>query len=176
MKKAFSLVELLIVISIIAILTTLILYSVLNAQIKSRDAKRKSDIKAISVALEAYKAQKGRYPATCGKKDLTRNTKDFQKIDVADVGNEFGCALSEGTIKDLLVSGYIATIPLDPKQNAATGYFYYATPDGKDYKIISNNVEYLSGDCQKIAGEYYDPASPCSDYQVTSNAATTSGW
>ncbi|MGB9883476.1 MAG: type II secretion system protein [Microgenomates group bacterium] len=53
-KKAFTLLELLVVIGIIAILVALGTTSYSTAQKKSRDAKRKSDLKAIQNALEQY--------------------------------------------------------------------------------------------------------------------------
>lgn len=54
MKKAFTLLELLVVIGIIAILVSLGTFSYSTAQKKARDTKRKGDIKAISNALEQY--------------------------------------------------------------------------------------------------------------------------
>lgn len=52
--KGFTLLELLVVISIIAILITVGLTSFSTAQKKGRDAKRKSDIKEVQNALEQY--------------------------------------------------------------------------------------------------------------------------
>lgn len=53
-KKGFSLLELLIVISIIAIMITLGISSYSTAQKKGRDSKRKSDLKDVQSALEQY--------------------------------------------------------------------------------------------------------------------------
>ena len=53
-KKAYTLVEILIVISIIAILATIIIISFINAQAKSRDSKRRADVRTIANALQAY--------------------------------------------------------------------------------------------------------------------------
>jgi general secretion pathway protein G len=53
-QKGFSLLELLVVISIIVILITIGLTSFTTAQKKGRDAKRKSDIKEVQTALEQY--------------------------------------------------------------------------------------------------------------------------
>lgn len=59
--KGFSLVELLIVISIIAVLSALIFGS-LYVIPRMRDAQRKSDLYKIQQALEQYKADQGLYP------------------------------------------------------------------------------------------------------------------
>src|SRR3989344_7099926 len=53
-KSVFSLLELLVVISIVTILITLAMTSFATAGKKARDAKRKSDIKEIQTALEQY--------------------------------------------------------------------------------------------------------------------------
>jgi len=54
--RGFTLVELLLAMAILAILSSIGYSQFRNAQIKSRDAKRKSDAQAIIKALELYKS------------------------------------------------------------------------------------------------------------------------
>jgi prepilin-type N-terminal cleavage/methylation domain-containing protein len=61
-KNAFTLVELLISISIIGILTVIIAVSVASTQKDSRDQRRIGDLKAIQNAAEQYYLLKGSYP------------------------------------------------------------------------------------------------------------------
>lgn len=61
-QKAFTLVELLVVISIIAILSVIGITIFSSTQKAARDAKRRSDLKAITNALEQFKAVNGNYP------------------------------------------------------------------------------------------------------------------
>ena len=53
-KKGFTIIELLVVISIIGLLSTISVVSLNGARIKSRDAKRVSDIKQIKTGLDLY--------------------------------------------------------------------------------------------------------------------------
>jgi prepilin-type N-terminal cleavage/methylation domain-containing protein len=53
-RKAYTLVEILVVITIITILATIIIISIVNAQAKSRDSKRRADVRTIANALQAY--------------------------------------------------------------------------------------------------------------------------
>ncbi|MFA5360312.1 MAG: type II secretion system protein [Patescibacteria group bacterium] len=63
-QKGFTLIELLVVIAIIGLLSTLAVVALNNARMKSRDAKRISDIKQIQTALELYYNDANAYPAT----------------------------------------------------------------------------------------------------------------
>lgn len=60
--RAFTLVELLVVISIIGLLSTLALVSLNGARAKARDAIRINDIKIISDAIEMYNIDNDEYP------------------------------------------------------------------------------------------------------------------
>lgn len=60
--NGFTLIEILVVISIIGILVSLSLFGIQNSRKSARDAKRKSDIESIRSALEMYKADNGVYP------------------------------------------------------------------------------------------------------------------
>lgn len=63
LNKGFTLVELIIVMSIIGILVTLGVVSYRSAQIKTRDVGRKSDLKQYQNALEVYASgHNGLYP------------------------------------------------------------------------------------------------------------------
>lgn len=62
MKKGFTLIEMLVVIGIMALLTALASFNFNQARARSRDIQRKSDMKQLQSALEAYKNDYGYYP------------------------------------------------------------------------------------------------------------------
>jgi len=62
-QKGFTLIELLVVIAIIGLLSTLAVVALNNARMKSRDAKRVSDIKQMQTAFELYYNDANAYPA-----------------------------------------------------------------------------------------------------------------
>lgn len=96
-KNGFTLMELLIAISIVAILMAIgiVSYGTINKQ--SRDTRRKSDLEQIRSALEMYRADKGYYPNAGGG--------SFTEI-------------SSGLAADLVTGGYIAALPTDPKSGS----------------------------------------------------------
>jgi general secretion pathway protein G len=61
--KGFTLVEILVVVSIIGILTGVIIAGVSSARVKARDARRVADIKQISGAIENYFSSCYSYPS-----------------------------------------------------------------------------------------------------------------
>lgn len=101
--RGFTLMELLITVSIIAILIAIGIASYTTINKQSRDTKRKSDIEQVRSALEMYRADNGSYPGV-GSGSWT---------DAADLST-------------VLATSYILAIPSDPK-GAAQPYKYKAT-------------------------------------------------
>lgn len=61
-RKGFTLIELLIVVAIIGILAAIAVPNFLNAQLRAKIARCKSDLKSISMAAEQYFMDKNTYP------------------------------------------------------------------------------------------------------------------
>lgn len=62
-KKGFTLIEILVVVSIIGVLMSLTLLGLQGSRQSSRDAKRKSDIELVRSGLELFKADCKKYPS-----------------------------------------------------------------------------------------------------------------
>lgn len=138
-KSGFSLVELLVVISIISLLTTVIVARVHSVNTKSRDLKRVNDINELIRGIEVYVTQNGEYP---GESDLN------------EVVLSPSC--SSDLKSDLLSKGIFNEIPFDsfinntPSGCAASSwvdvndeYFYGfdADHEGGDICVSINRLE-----------------------------------
>ena len=83
---AFTIIELLVVISVIVVLAGLVLGTSGYVQKKGARSRAEAEIAALSAALESYKADNGVYPESTGldaKKDFYPNGIDKPKYDAA---------------------------------------------------------------------------------------------
>ncbi|MDX2175827.1 MAG: type II secretion system protein GspG [Candidatus Sumerlaeia bacterium] len=62
--SAFTLIELLIVVAIIAILAAIAVPNFLEAQVRSKVSRAKADMRTLATAIEAYRVDENRYPNT----------------------------------------------------------------------------------------------------------------
>lgn len=61
-SRAFTMVELLVVITIVALLSAIALFSIGNVRSSARDDRRRADLAAMSSSFEKYRADCGQYP------------------------------------------------------------------------------------------------------------------
>ena len=78
-KNAFTLIELIVSITIIAVLTIVGIVSYGPFNKKARDSRRKTDLEDIRMALELYRQGEGIYPADL---NVLVTTKYLQKIKI----------------------------------------------------------------------------------------------
>ena len=72
-REGFTMIEVLVVATIIGVLASIGLVSYQSANKKSRDGKRKADMEQIRSALEIHKSDNGDYPATGDLAELVPN-------------------------------------------------------------------------------------------------------
>lgn len=124
-KRGFTLIELMIAMTILAVVSAIGYTSYSNAQIAARDFRRKDDLRKIQVALELYQQKNGRYPCSDDSIAtwLTSSANGFWITDAL---------VCSGSASARLDSTYINQMPQDPSGytgNPATtnnvfGYVY----------------------------------------------------
>lgn len=102
MKRGFTLIEVLVAVTIIAVLISIGVVSYGSVNRRSRDAKRRGDVEQMRSALEMYRADNGSYPSAGS-----------------------GSWADASGLSTALVSSYLPAIPADPK--SAQTYRYQAT-------------------------------------------------
>jgi len=98
--RGFTLVEILVVISIISLLSSVVFASVNSARAKARDAKRASDLRQIATALEFYYDTNGSYPA----ENCVGGTWALNRADAISCWNDLQSKLAP----------YLNKLPIDP--------------------------------------------------------------
>ena len=91
--KGFTLLELLVVISIIGILLAVGSVAFSNAQKKGRDSRRKSDIKALQNAFEQYHATNGTY-STCENMAATTVSGGLSAVSDPQPNKSYSCSIN----------------------------------------------------------------------------------
>lgn len=131
--KAFTLVELMVVITIIGIISALVVVSFNSSRIKARDNKRISDANLIASALGQYYTTNLRmYPLGSS----TGNT-SYSMVQINTLSTIFNNALGS----------YLNPVPYDPNDSNIYGYFYVYRNDGKKAVIIVKKLEGGAGKC-----------------------------
>lgn len=103
-RNGFTLIEILVAVTIIAVLLAIAVVSYTNLNKRSRNAKRYSDLEQLRSALELYRSDNGFYPQYGAADNV-----------YATVAN----------IPGLVAGGYMPALPTDP--NAATPFMIMMT-------------------------------------------------
>jgi len=123
LQKGFSLIEILVVLFIIGLLTTIVAVNVLPSQDKAMVSKAKVDIAILGGALEMYRLENYRYP----------NTEEGLKFLLNPDENNFSTTNNQG---------YIKLLPKDPWGN---DYIFLNPGEYGEYDLFSLGADGQSG-------------------------------
>ena len=118
-QVGFTLVELLVVISIIGILSTLASVSVNQARIKARDARRQADVTQVRLALNLYYDDNLQYPDTGSLLPENTTADNWENILTPALNGQ-------------AASRFYMNVPIDPLNR-----------DNYLYKYASNSKEFV---------------------------------
>jgi prepilin-type N-terminal cleavage/methylation domain-containing protein len=155
--RGFTLVELMVVISVIGILSVIVYANVGSASPKARDVERQADLRNLQTAIEQFKQKNGRYPTA-------------------------GCALVNGwSIESSacpeyvtgLIPDFLSNLPHDKKRTTNRGFAYSTNADGSVYKVavlgtvesetVTNTHSMKRCDTSGLCAAYDDTVTdPCS--------------
>jgi len=138
--QAFTLTELVIIITILAILSTIAFVSYSNNISKTRDDRRQLDIDNIQIALSTFKSQNWYYPLPW---------------DTFNITYSWSIVAKQWVLNTQVILSSLESIPTDPLDN--NYYSYSVTTDQKQYQLaatLENDWEetiLLSWDYQSVA-------------------------
>ncbi|HLE49348.1 MAG TPA: type II secretion system protein [Patescibacteria group bacterium] len=144
--KAFTLIELLIVISIIGLLATTMVIAINPSKqlAKARDGQREGDVYSIFSYVQQYKSEhNGTLPDTDGDPE----TNNFP-TSLTCIGSSGGCfnLAGAGDDDESIVPDYAAALPTDPKTGSGvnTGYLIMVDAYGHITASASGETKTIS--------------------------------
>lgn len=159
--KGFTVVELLVVISIIGVLASVILTNLDNARGLARDAVRILDMREIQTGLALYYFKNNTFPPAITDTCTGAGGWDYGPCtDGAVVDNTF--------ISDLVTGGYMPIVPVDPLGDTSHHYRYYVynagtfgcpVEKGRFYVLGVHSME--SNDTGAILAHHLSPGWSC---------------
>ncbi|MCL5783891.1 MAG: type II secretion system GspH family protein [Patescibacteria group bacterium] len=149
-QKAFTMIEVLVTVSIIVLLSVIGLSVFGTAQQNNRDQKRLRDLNSLRQALEVYRHEKHYYASSSAIQFSCPPTTDFSDASQT----------------------YMDQLPADPSCSASRNYVYQALPSGCSGSDCTGYVV-----CAKKEGsKTYDTPSQCSSLTCSGTDACDMGF
>ncbi|OGC84587.1 hypothetical protein A3F55_00860 [Candidatus Adlerbacteria bacterium RIFCSPHIGHO2_12_FULL_53_18] len=125
--KGFTLVELLVVVAIIGILSSIVVVGLGSSRAGGRDKERIADLIQVQLALKMYEFDIGSYPSTGGA--WWGNCSTY---------GSHGTSGASGWVPDL-APGYISILPLDPGPTTSSNCYLYRS-NGDNYMLLAHRT------------------------------------
>lgn len=165
-RRAFTLIELLIVVAIIAVLAAIAVPNFLEAQARAKTSAVLSDMRSVKTALEAYQVDYGTYPHIAGDDDNVMHMggmmrmpfvpvslttpisymnqiplDPFNPVNMADHDHSF-IYLSQSNIPEAMMQQYRANVEQRPLDGVyAPRYALYSTGPDRSYGAMAMQMD-----------------------------------
>ncbi len=151
--QGFTLVELMVVIVILGILTSIGIFAFQSSQKKSRDSRRKSELSQVASALEMYNNDVGSYPSSTNGVIKGCNT--------PIIDCPWGTVFANGTL-----ATYMVKLPVDP----TSGRTYFYEKSGYGYRLYARLENLEDSSIPTIEPKVYNKncGSSCCNFVITS--------
>lgn len=141
-QRAFTLIELLIVVAIIAILAAIAVPNFLEAQTRSKVSRVKADLRTLAVGVESYRVDHNTYPeGTDNPNNYPQRIVDFfSPLGLQNGYYSFRTRSAAGAVagRDFATVttpvAYLTNVPTDPFAAQAAGFLTYCYRNAKDTK------------------------------------------
>ncbi len=151
--RGFTLVEIIVVVSVISILAGIVIFNAVQGSMRSRDIDRQADLRTLQSAIELYKQRYGRYPAQCA-----RANPGLAGVWSGEPNTNFACVTGEqyimghidttdydrdGDITERFTFApeFIPTLPIDKRRpDVNSGYVYTVNTAGTVYKLVARRT------------------------------------
>jgi prepilin-type N-terminal cleavage/methylation domain-containing protein len=156
-RRAFTLIELLIVVAIIAILAAIAVPNFLEAQTRSKVSRVQADMRSIATGLEAYRVDYSKYPIVIEAAYRTNNYQGAAQYMSFISVNQNNALITMTTLTTPIA--YLTSIPGDPfidknKQASSTqrqtGYFFANIELAHQMMPVWNGAKNISGPIETV--------------------------
>ena len=160
-NKAFTLIELMIVISVISLLATVVMYSTSEARLKADDAHMKTESRQVATAIQLYKDDHGGQAPVSASYRTTIEEEGSVMVAENDPVEGKKVAYTE-SMQKLVTGGYLPEIPTSPD---GSSYSYLVTTDEKDAVFVASlKVSSSGSNSSSNNSNSCDIVGPSQDY------------
>jgi len=127
-NKGFTIIELLVVISVVGLLSSIVFVSIVSGRARTRDVKRISDLIQYKLALEFYYGTNKKIPSSVAVETSSGSTLNINLCNDQTASTDWR---ADTPLQTLVSGGYISKLNKDPVNDSTYCYRYQSNPDSR---------------------------------------------